>query len=328
MNPCRRSFGCMLGAALVVAASVWPAHAQAAYPDKPVTLIVPFPPGGVADAVARPLAEALGRELKQSVVVENKGGAGGALGIGAAARAPADGYTLLLSLSSISMLPEADHLLGRKPSFQPEQFKPIARITADPTVLVIRADAPWKTLEDFLADAKRRPGQVNYGSSGNYGTVHVPMAQLEKATGIKMTHIPFTGAGPAVTALLGGQVDVLASGPASVVQHIKAGKLRALAHWGDKPLTSLPEVPSLRDRGIPVQYAQWSGLFAPAAAPTEVIETLRAAMQRLSRDPAFRQAIHNTGSPLDYLDADEFSRYWAQDIVKMKDLAKHIGRLE
>src|SRR4030095_8553397 len=206
----------------------------AQYPDKTITLVVPFPPGGVADTVARPVAEAMSRELKQPVVIDNKSGAGGAVGIGYAARAVDDGYTLLLSLSSISILPEADKTLERKPLFQLDQFKPIARITADPTVLVVRADSPWRTLEEFVADAKRKPTAYNYGSSGNYGTMQVPMELLKNAAGFRMTHIPFTGAGPAIAALLGGQVDALASGPATVVQHIKAGRVRALAHWGDK----------------------------------------------------------------------------------------------
>ena len=186
------------GAALVLAGTAW---SQSSYPDKPITMIVPFPPGGVADTVARPVAEALARELKQPVVVENRAGAGGALGIGVVARAPADGYTVLMSLSSISILPEADKLLGRKPSFQLSQFKPIARFTADPTVLVVRSDSKWKTLDDFLADAKKNPGTYNYGSSGNYGTMHVPMEMLKAEAGFRMTHIPYTGAGPAVVAL-------------------------------------------------------------------------------------------------------------------------------
>ena len=190
---------------LMTGASAW---AQA-WPDKPITMIVPFPPGGVADTVARPVAEALGRELKQTVVVENRVGAGGALGIGVAARAAPDGYTLLMSLSSISILPEADRLLDRKPAYTLAQFRPIARFTADPTVLVVRADAPWKTLAEFVADARHKPGTFNYGSSGNYGTMHVPMEMLKASAGFRMTHIPYTGAGPAVLALLGGQVDAV-----------------------------------------------------------------------------------------------------------------------
>ena len=151
------------------------------------------------------------------MVVENRAGAGGALGIGVASRAPADGYTVLLSLSSISILPEADKILDRKPAYQLSQFKPIARFTADPTVLVVRADAPWKNFAEFVADVKRNPGKYNYGSSGNYGTMHVPMEMLKAQAGFRMTHIPYTGAGPAVVALLGGQVDALASGPSTVV---------------------------------------------------------------------------------------------------------------
>src|SRR6187455_3504032 len=172
-----------LALAAVAVAPTPHAVAQSTYPDKPITMIVPFPPGGVADTVARPVAEALGRELKQSVVVENRAGAGGALGIGVASRAPADGYTVLLSLSSISILPEADKILDRKPAYQLSQFKPIARFTADPTVLVVRADAPWHTLQEFVADAKQKPGTYNYGSSGNYGTMHVPMEMLKSSAG-------------------------------------------------------------------------------------------------------------------------------------------------
>lgn len=209
-------------ARLAAAAAAFATLAAAAqdYPSKPVTMIVPFPPGGVADTVARPVAEALARELKQPVVGENRVGAGGALGMGAAARAPADGYTVLMSLSSISILPEADRLLERKPAYTLAQFRPVARFTADPTVLVVRADAPWKSLADFVAAAKARPGAYNYGSSGNYGTMHVPMEMLKSEAGFRMVHIPYTGAGPAVLALLGGQVDAVASGPSTVAQHI------------------------------------------------------------------------------------------------------------
>ena len=304
------------------------AHAQPAWPDKPITIIVPFPPGGVADTVARPVAEALARELGQTVLVENKAGAGGATGIGAAARAPADGYTLLMSLSSISILPEADKILGRKPQFTLDQFKPIARFTADPTVLVVRADAPWKTLGEFVADLKTKPGKYNYGSSGNYGTMHVPMEMLKASAGISVTHIPYTGAGPAVLALLGGQVDALSTGPASVLAQIKAGKLRALAHWGDKPLASMPEVPSLKQLGQPVQFAQWSALFVPAGTPEPIVQKLRAAAKRAALDAAVVQTISRAGSPIEYLDAPEFQAYWDADAKLMTDAVRRIGKVE
>jgi tripartite-type tricarboxylate transporter receptor subunit TctC len=319
------------GALVVGLAMTWSvlsAWAQGTWPERPITMLVPFPPGGVADTVARPVAEALGRELGQTVVVENRAGAGGATGIGAAGRSPADGYTLLMSLSSISILPEADRILGRRPQFTLDQFKPIARFTADPTVLVVRADSPWKTYAEFVADLKIRPGRFDFGSSGNYGTMHVPMEMLKAGAGISLVHIPYSGAGPAVQALLAGQVQALATGPASVVAHIRSGRLRALAHWGDKPLTSLPEVPSLRSLGVPVQFTQWSALFVPAATPEPVVRRLRAAAAKVAADPAVVQTISRAGSPIEYLDAPEFQTYWDADAKLMTEAVRRIGKVE
>ena len=304
------------------------AMAQAAWPDKPITMIVPFPPGGVADTVARPVAEALGRELKQQVIVDNKAGAGGATGIGAASRAAPDGYTVLLSLSSISILPEADKILARKPQYTLDQFVPIARFTADPTVLVVRAEAPWKSFAEFLADAKARPGAYNYGSSGNYGTMHVPMEMLKATAGFRMTHIPYTGAGPAVLALLGGQVDALSTGPSTVAQQVKAGKLRALAHWGDKTLQSLPDVPSLTQLGYRTTFAQWSALFVPAGTPAPIVAKLREAAKKAAADTQVVATIGRAGSPIEYLDAPEFQRYWDTDAALMTEAVRKIGKVE
>jgi tripartite-type tricarboxylate transporter receptor subunit TctC len=309
-------------------ASATAVFAQGTWPDKPITMVVPFPPGGVADTVARPVAEALGKELKQTVLVDNRVGAGGALGMGLAARAPADGYTLLMTLSSISILPEADLILGRKPAYLLNQFKPIARFTADPTVLVVRADAPWKTLADFVADARQHPGRYNYGSSGNYGTMHVPMEMLKASAGFRMTHIPYTGAGPAVLALLGSQIDAVASGPSTVAQHVASGKLRALAHWGDQPLAAMPNVPSLAKAGYPVRFAQWSALMVPAGTPEAVVQKLRAAARQVANDPQVIQTIQRAGSPIEYLDAPEFQTYWDQDARVMVDAVRKIGKVE
>jgi tripartite-type tricarboxylate transporter receptor subunit TctC len=303
-------------------------HAQPSWPDRPITMIVPFPPGGVADTVARPVAEALGKELHQAVIVDNRVGAGGALGMGVAARAAADGYTVMMTLSSISILPEADRILGRKPAYLLSQFRPIARFTADPTVLVVRAEAPWKTLAEFVADAKHKPGAFNYGSSGNYGTMHVPMEMLKASAGFRMTHIPYTGAGPAVLALLSGQVDAVASGPSTVAQQIKAGKLRALAHWGTQPLAALPEVPSLKQAGYPVNFAQWSALFVPAGTPEDIVARLRAAARKVAADPAVIGTIQRAGSPLEYLDAPDFQIYWDSDARQMVEAVRKIGKVE
>ncbi|MDH1177273.1 tripartite tricarboxylate transporter substrate binding protein [Achromobacter mucicolens] len=300
----------------------------AGYPERPVTLVVPFPPGGVADTIARPIAQALGDKLGQPIVIENKGGAGGAIGIGQAGRAKPDGYTLLMSLSSISILPAADRLLERKPAYQLDQFVPIARITADPTVLVVRADAPYKTLDEFLEAARKQGGKLSYGSSGIYGTMHVPMEMLQSAAGIKMMHVPFTGAGPAVQALVGGQVDALATGPSSVMQLIQAGRVRPLAHWGDGKLESLPQVPSLKSKGFDASFVQWSGIFALAGTPPAVIAKLRDAVKQIADDPAVQARIAGTGSPVQYLDAPAFDDYWKKDSASLEVAVKRIGKVE
>ena len=299
-----------------------------AFPAKPLTLIVPFPPGGLADIVARPVAEALGRELGQPVVIENKPGAGGGIGMGAAAKARADGHTLLMALSSLTVIPEADVLVGRAPLFALSDLRAIARYTADPTVLVVRADAPWKTAQDFIDDARKRPGTIPYGSSGNYGTMHVPMEILAQVAGVSFNHIPFTGAGPAVVALLGGQIDAVSSGPATVLQHIKAGKLRALAHWGQGRLDTLPDVPSLKDAGFQAEYAQWSGLFVPSATPESVVQRLRAAARAAAQDAKVRDVIQNAGSPILYQDSPDFEKYVQADARRMSEVVRRIGKVQ
>lgn len=322
----RREF-LQLGAVALATAGL-PAFAQDAYPSKPVTMLVPFPPGGVADTVGRPVAEAMGRALGQPMVVENKGGAGGGIGMAQVAKSRADGYSVLMSLSSVVVLPEADKVLKRNPLFTLDQLRPVARFTADPTALVVRADSPWKTYKDFIAHVKSRPGQTTFGSSGNYGTMHVPMEQLKVATGTFMLHVPYTGAGPAVMALLAGQIDALSTGPSSVMQHVRAGKLRVLAHWGEGRLAALPEVPSLKELGVPVSYSQWSGLFVPAGTPEAVVNKLRQAAKAASEDARAKQALIAAGTSFMYQDAPEFERFVQADAKAMAALVQRIGRVE
>ena len=233
-----------------------------------------------------------------------------------------------MALSSYSVIPEADALLGRAPMYSFASLRPIARFTADPTVLAVRAEAPWKTVKDFVEDAKKRPGAINYGSSGNYGTMHVPMEILAQNAGIKMTHVPFTGAGPAVVALLGGQIDAVSTGPATVLQHVKAGKMRVLGHWGNGKLEALPDVPSLKDAGYNAEYAQWSGLFVPAGTPEPVAQRLRAAARAAANDPKVKEVILNAGSPMLYQDTPDFEKYVQADVRRMADVVKKIGKVE
>jgi len=303
------------------------AFAQGDYPNHPVTMIVPFPPGGVADITGRPAAEAMGRFLKQPVVVENKAGAGGGVGMAYVAKAKPDGYTVLLALSSISVIPEADKILGRDPMYGFEQLVPVARFTADPTVLAVRADGPYKSVKELLEAAAKAPKTIPYGSSGNYGTMHVPMEMLSQSAGVKLLHVPFTGAGPAIVALLGGQVEALSTGPSTVIQHAKAGKVRILATWGDARHPALPDVPTLKELGYDAQYSQWTGLFVPAGTPEAVIAKLREAAKFAADDPVFRNALAKVETPIQYLDQPQFRTFWTSDVGKMSDVVKKIGKV-
>ncbi len=320
--------GVAIAAAAVSIGAVSTAAAQEAWPSRPVTMVVPFPPGGVADLVGRPVAAALEKQLGQPVVVENRQGAGGGVGMQAVARAKPDGYTVLMALSSISILPEADKVLGRAPMYQFRDFVPVARFTADPVVLAVRAESPWKTVADFVADAARRPGQITYGSSGNYGTMHVPMEMLAAKAGIKLLHVPYNGAGPAVVGLLGGQVEALATGPASIAQHVKAGKVRVLAGWGAARLASLPDVPTLKEAGYDVEFSQWAGLFVPSGTPEPVVARLRAASRAALDDPQFQQRFVTLGTPIQFLDAPEFARFYDRENDTLSDVVRRIGKVE
>ena len=305
-----------------------PAAAQGDYPTRSVTMIVPFPPGGVADITARPVAEAMGRFLKQPVVVENKAGAGGGVGMQYVARARPDGYTVLLALSSISIIPAADRILGRDPMFQLGQLVPIARFTADPTVLAVRADSPWKSAKDMLEAAKKAPGTIPYGSSGNYGTMHVPMEMLAAAGGARMLHVPFTGAGPAVVALLGGSFDAVSTGPSTVMVPVQGGKVRVLASWGEARHPALPDVPTLKEVGYDATFSQWTGLFVPAGTPEPVVTRLREAAKAAASDPAFLAALARVQTPLQYLDQPQFRAFWDADAKKLEGVVQRIGKVE
>jgi len=306
-----------------------PALAQDKFPSHPITMIIPFPPGGVADQTGRPVAAGMEKFLKQPVIASNKGGAGGAVGMAAAANAKPDGYTILMALSSISIIPEADKLFDRKPAYEMKQLAPIALVTSDPTILVVPADKPWKTVADLVADAKKRPGEISFSSSGLYGTLHMATEMFAHAAGVKFRHVPFAGAGPAMTALLGGHVDMLASGPGVVVPHIKAGKLRALAGWGEKRVAALPDVPTFKELGYKdVEFYIWAGVFAPAATPAPVQQVLRDAVRAAVNDPEFKATMEKLQTPVSYLDAPEFKKFWDKDAAMLAAAVKRVGRVE
>jgi tripartite-type tricarboxylate transporter receptor subunit TctC len=314
--------------AAVLFLAAFTALAQDAYPSKPITMIVPFPPGGVADIVGRPLASQMEKSLKQPVVVVNRTGAGGAVGMASVAKAAPDGYTILMGLSSISIFPVSDRINGKTPSYEMKDFAPIALITADPTVLVVSADSPWKNLKEFVESAKAYPGKINYSSSGVYGTLHVAMEIFANAAGVKLFHVPYQGGGPALTALLGGQVHALASGPAPAVGQIKAGKMRALASWSTERLPLMPDVPTFKELGYDAEFYIWSGVFAPAAVPTPVLDRLRAAVREAANSPDFKGAMEKVQTPVNYMDAPAFRSYWEKDAARLKVALEKIGKVE
>jgi tripartite-type tricarboxylate transporter receptor subunit TctC len=313
--------------ALLVAATAAPA--QEAYPSRPITLVAPFPPGGVADLTARPVAAAMEKILKSPVAVVNKTGAAGAVGMQFVATSRPDGYTLLLALSSISIIPEADKLFGRPPAFTVDQFAPIALISADPTILVVPADKPWKTAAEFIEDAKKRPGQISYSSSGVYGTLHMAMELLSSAAGVKLRHVPYAGGAPALTAVLGGHVDALASGPAVVLPHLKAGKLRALAGWGDQRVAAVPEAPTFKELGFPgAEFYIWAGVFAPRGTPEPVLGKLRETLRAAVGDAEFKGAMEKLETPIVFKQGDEFTKFFEADARRLAEGVRRVGRIE
>ena len=323
----RRQF--LKTAAALPALATLPALAQSAYPSRNVTMIVPFPPGGQADLAARPIAAALEKILGRAVVVENRGGAGGAVGNAAVARAEPDGHTILMTLSSLAVLPEADRLFDRKPAYEVTQLAPVARVLADPTLLAVPAAAPWKTLKDLVEDARRRPGEIPYGSSGPYGTLHVAMEMFAAEAGIKLLHVPYRGAGPAVTGLLGGQIQALASAPGVLKPHVDAGTMRVLANWGAERVPAFPDLPTFRELGYPnVEFYIWAGLFAPQGLPEPVMNRLREAMRQAMNDPEVRKIFENAGSPPAYQDAPEFAKFVDADSARLIAAVKKIGKVE
>ncbi len=298
------------------------------YPDHSLTIVVPFTPGGVSDITARPLAAAMTANLGQPIVIDNKGGAGGAIGMALAAKAKPDGYTLMMALPSMITIPISDRISGRASSFQINQFKPIARLTADPTVLAVRADSPWKTLADFVRDARAKPGTISYSSSGLYGTTHVAMEILSYAANLKMVHVPYSGGGLQVNALLGGHVDATMQTPGAIAGQIAGGKLKVLATMSKDRLASMPDVPTATELGFKGEFYLWTGLFAPANTPEPVVSRLRASAKEAANHPIFKNAMTGLNTPIQYLDSDDFSRFIVEDTKRLDTVLTSMGEIK
>ena len=301
---------------------------QDKYPSRPVTFVAPFPPGGSIELIGRPLAASLEKALKQPVLFTNRVGAAGAVGTSYVASSEPDGYRILFNISSIVVVPEADKIFDRKPAYTMDQLLPVARVNADANVLLVRAESPWKSLRELIDDAKRKPGQLSYSSSGVYGSTHVPAEMFTQAAGIPMRHVPFAGGGPATNALLGGHVDIHIQNVPGSMAHIRSGKLRPLAVTSARRADALPDVPTMKELGVDVDYGVWHGVFVAAKTPPEVVKVIREAVRVAVADPDFTGALQKISATVAYLDLPEFQKFVADETRAMAAVVKKIGRVE
>ncbi len=323
----RRQF--VIGSA-ASAATAWShqAAAQDGYPSRPITILNAFPPGGINDLVTRPAASALEVIFKQPVVVETKAGAAGGVGAQVAATARPDGYTLLSHNNGISGYAEVDKLFGRHPKVTRADFIPLARLCADPVLVLVNDQQPYKTLQEFVTEAKKSPEKIVYSSGGFYGASHLPVALLEKATGLKgMRHLPTAGGGPAITAALGNNAQLTTQTVQATLSHVKAGKLRALATFGAGRSKALPDVPTMKELGYDATYYLWVGLFAPKGTPAPIVSTLTAAIDKAAASPQFIEPLTNVGLEPSYLPAAEFAKFWDEDVRRAEETIREIGKV-
>jgi len=317
-----------LGLLILMGFAGAPVQAQDKYPSKPVTILLGYPPGGSTDTTARALAPVLERILGQPVVIQNRPGAAALVGTMQVANATPDGYTITVATTQLSLLPAVDGVFGRPPSFTRDQFTPIALVSADPSVLFVNSSQPWKNFQELVDDAKKRPGQIVYASGGLYGTTHLAIEIVLKATGTRMRHLPTAGGGPALTAVLGNHAALLAAHPSVGGPQARAGTLRPIGTMGAKRVAAFPDIPTLKELGYDAQYYQWNGVFTQTKVPEPVITILRQAMAKAVKDPEFIKAMDKVGSGIDYLDRDEFRPWWDADSSKTEDTVRAIGKVQ
>lgn len=318
----------LLAFAFAALAGSGAAQAQERYPQRPVTLVVPSAPGGTTDFTARLIADGLTRALGQPVIVDNKSGASGNIGNQFVAKAKADGYTLLVAYSGYQV--GNPHLFAKAGWDPIKDFAPVAMLTRAPQLLVVRESLPVNTLADLIAYAKANPGKLNFASSGNGSIQHIAGELFKQLTATSITHVPYKGAGPAVQDLLGGQVDIFITTPASVVSQVKAGKLKALATTGAARLAALPQVPTAAEAGLKgFSLDSWFALYAPAGTPAEIVQTLNAEIGKILAQPETRRKAEESGTDVERMTPSqlaEFTRkeldYWGKVIKSAKITAE------
>jgi len=294
--------------------------AQSGYPSRSIELIVPAGAGGGTDVLARAFAEAAKKHLPQPITVNNRPGASGMIGHGEMINAKPDGYKLAVVFAEIVIVP---HLGLTKLSY--EDFTPIARLNADPAAITVKADAPWHTIEEFIAASKARPGELKMGNSGNGSIWHLAHAAMEDKVGVKYNPIPFGGAAPAVLALMGGHVDAVAVSPGEVATHVHSGKLKTLAVMADQRLKGFEKVPTLKERGIDLSIGTWRGLAAPKGTPADVLAVLTEASKKSADEPVLRDALDKLSMGFSYGDAETFRANMKRDNELFKALVTKLG---
>jgi len=317
----RRSF--VIGAATATLAAG--AGFAEDFPSHAVTIINPYPPGGANELSTRPFAATWETVLKKPVVLETKAGAAGAVGAQFAASAKPDGYTLMTHNTSLSGFPEVDKLYGRAPKFTNDSFVPIARLIADPCVVVVNDQQPYKSIKEFIEDAKKRPNQIIYSTAGFYSATHLPSVMFAKEVGIQLRHLPTNGGGPSLTALLGNNSNMSMLSLSGTLAQIKAGKLRPLALLGGQRSKAVPDVPTLKELGYNIEYYLWVGIFAPKGTPDAAISVLRKTAKVAANSDQYKAALANLGQDLAYLDGPDFAKFWANDAKAVVAAVDEIG---
>jgi tripartite-type tricarboxylate transporter receptor subunit TctC len=279
------------------------------YPTKPITLVNPMAPGGTLDVQARAFAAVAERYLGQPVTVVNKAGATGMVGGTAVAQAAPDGYTLLVGSVNITNAVEWEIANGRKPPFTRNDFASIGAFTMSPTLLIVPVDSQYKTLADFIKDAKTKPGQMAFCSGGLYGMSHLPIEIFAKSAGLKFRHVPFTGGGPCLASVVGKHVDFAAQYPPTTLPLVKGNKLKVLAVLGGKKLKSVPDVPTVKEFGVDAEYYGWVGIMAPKNTPAPIVQKLREVTKKVAQDQAFIDMIEKPGDEVSYLDGEELAKW-------------------